>query len=65
MLDTIIVQVNELGNNQPEQLTFTDRHGNIIGDHDNIDESPGVDSMMMTMEFQECHPLHLMSRTPL
>jgi hypothetical protein len=36
--DTVIDQVNKLGRDQPEQLTFTDHHGNWIGDN----ETPGV-----------------------
>ena len=38
MPDTVIARVNKLGRDQPEQLVFTDRHGNLIGDHD----IPGV-----------------------
>lgn len=40
MSDMVIVRVNALGSDQPEQLTFTDRHGRLIGDI----EIPGVDS---------------------
>ena len=43
MPDTVIARVNELANDQPEQFTFTDKHGRIIGDADNIDDFPGVD----------------------
>ena len=43
MPDTVIARVNELANDQPEQFTFTDKHGRIIGDTDNIDNFPGVD----------------------
>ena len=32
MLDTVIAQLNTLGGNQHKHLTFTDRHGRIIGD---------------------------------
>ena len=38
MPDTVIARVNQLGADQPEHLTFTDRHGNLIGDN----ETPGV-----------------------
>jgi len=38
MPETVIARVNLLGRDQPEQLVFTDRHGNVIGD----DEIPGV-----------------------
>jgi len=41
MVHTVIARVNALGSDQPEQLTFTDRHGRlIVGDI----EIPGVDS---------------------
>ena len=43
MPDTVIARVNELANDQPEQFTFTDKHGRVIGDADNIDDFPGVD----------------------
>jgi hypothetical protein len=36
----VINRVNELGKNQPRLMTFTDRHGRLIGDM----EIPGVDS---------------------
>ena len=42
MPDTVITRVNTLGNDQPEQLIFTDRHGRLIGVTDNAD-IPGVD----------------------
>ena len=32
MLDVVIIQVNELGRDQPEQLVFTDRRGHLTGD---------------------------------
>ena len=38
MPDTVIARVNILVGNQPKLLTFTDRHGHIIGDV----ETPGV-----------------------
>ena len=38
MPDTVIARVNHLGADQPEHLTFADRHGNLIGDN----EIPGV-----------------------
>ena len=37
--DIVIDCVNTLGNGQPEILTYTDRHGRLIGDI----ETPGVD----------------------
>jgi hypothetical protein len=40
MPDVIINRVNELGKDQPRLMTFTDRHGRLIGDM----EIPGVDS---------------------
>jgi hypothetical protein len=40
MPDVVIAQVNALGSDQPRQMTFTDRHGRLIGDI----EIPGVDS---------------------
>jgi hypothetical protein len=40
MPDIIIYQVNVLGRDQPQQMTFTDRHGRLIGDI----EIPGVDA---------------------
>jgi hypothetical protein len=40
MPDMVIDRVNALGKEQPELLTFTDRHGRLIGDI----EIPGVDS---------------------
>lgn len=44
MPDTVIARVNTLGNDQPEQLIFTDRHGRLIGDTDDDDVAiPGVD----------------------
>jgi hypothetical protein len=42
MPDTVIARVNMLGSNQPEQLIFTNRHGRLIGDTDDVD-IPGVD----------------------
>jgi hypothetical protein len=38
--DVVIAQVNALGSDQPCQMTFTDRHGGLIGDI----EIPRVDS---------------------
>jgi hypothetical protein len=38
--DVVINRVNEFGKDQPRLLTFTDRHGRLIGDM----EIPGVDS---------------------
>ena len=38
MPDTRISSINTLGGNQPKLLTFTDRHGRLIGDV----EPPGV-----------------------
>jgi hypothetical protein len=40
MPDVVINRVNELGKEQPRLMTFTDRHGRLIGDM----EIPGVDS---------------------
>jgi hypothetical protein len=40
MLDVVITRANALGSDQPRQMTFTDRHGRLIGDI----EIPGVDS---------------------
>jgi hypothetical protein len=40
MPDVVINRGNELSEDQPRLMTFTDRHGNIIGDM----EIPGVDS---------------------
>jgi hypothetical protein len=40
MLDVVVNRVNELGKDQPHLMTFTDRHGRLIGDM----EIPGVDS---------------------
>jgi hypothetical protein len=40
MPDIAIDRVNALGRDQPQQTTFTDRHGNLIGDV----EIPGVDA---------------------
>jgi hypothetical protein len=39
MPDVVINRVNELGKDQPSLMTFTDRHGCLIGDM----EIPGVD----------------------
>jgi hypothetical protein len=39
MPDVVIARVNALGSDQPRQMTFTDRHGRLIGDI----EIPGVD----------------------
>jgi hypothetical protein len=41
MPDTVIVRVNTLGSNQPEQLIFADQLGHLIGDSDEA-EIPGV-----------------------
>ena len=38
MPDTVIARVNTLGRDQTKLLTFTDRHGSLIGDV----ETPGV-----------------------
>jgi hypothetical protein len=40
MPDVVINRFNELGKDQPSLMTFTDRHGHLIGDI----ETPGVDS---------------------
>jgi hypothetical protein len=40
MPDEVIARVNFLGKDQPELITFADRHGNPIGDHD--PDIPGV-----------------------
>jgi hypothetical protein len=40
MTDVVINRVNELGKEQPRLMTFTDRHGRLIG----YMEIPGVDS---------------------
>jgi hypothetical protein len=40
MPDVVIARVNALGSDQPRQMTFTNRHGRLIGDI----EIPGVDS---------------------
>jgi hypothetical protein len=40
MPDAVIARVNALGSDQPRQMTFTNRHGRLIGDI----EIPGVDS---------------------
>jgi hypothetical protein len=40
MPDVVIARGNALGSDQPCQMTFTDRHGHLIGDI----EIPGVDS---------------------
>jgi hypothetical protein len=40
MPDVVIARVNAFGSDQPCQMTFTDRHGRLIGDI----EIPGVDS---------------------
>jgi hypothetical protein len=40
LLDVVINRDNELGKDQPRLMTFTDRHGRLIGDM----EIPGVDS---------------------
>jgi hypothetical protein len=40
MPDEVIKQVNFLGRDQPELITFADRNGNPIGDHD--PDIPGV-----------------------
>jgi hypothetical protein len=39
MLDVVIARVNASDSDQPYQMTFTDRHGHLIGDI----EIPGVD----------------------
>ena len=44
MPDTIITQINILGKNQPEQLIFTNHHGQLIRDI----EIPGVDPVRIT-----------------
>jgi hypothetical protein len=40
MPDIVIDRVDALGSNQPQQKTFTDRHGRLIGDI----EIPGLDA---------------------
>jgi hypothetical protein len=40
MPGVVIARANALGSDQPHQMTFTDRHGRLIGDI----EIPGVDS---------------------
>jgi hypothetical protein len=40
MPGVVIARVNALGSDQPSQMTFTDKHGRLIGDI----EIPGVDS---------------------
>jgi hypothetical protein len=41
MPDTVIARVNMLGSNPREQLIFTNRHGHLIGDTNDVD-IPGV-----------------------
>jgi hypothetical protein len=40
MPDLVIDQVNSLGSDQPQQMTFTHRHGRLIG----VIEIPEVDA---------------------
>jgi hypothetical protein len=40
MPDVVVARFNALGSDQPRQMTFTNRHGRLIGDI----EIPGVDS---------------------
>jgi hypothetical protein len=47
MPDVVIARANALGSDQPRQMTFTDRHGRLVGDI----EIPGVNSE----EEQEYH----------
>jgi len=48
MPDEVMEQVNHLGHDQPEQILFTNRHGNPIGDHD--PDIPGVPGANTTNE---------------
>ena len=59
MPELVIARVNKLGSDQPEMLTFTDRHGNAIGDSelpdvasDEDDDTPfpGVDPVIDDIE---------------
>jgi hypothetical protein len=56
MPDTVIARVNALGNDQPEQLIFTDRHGCLIGNtefpgaHFDEDEPPSE----TTLNLDDC-----------
>jgi hypothetical protein len=47
--DVIITHVNELGKDQPRIMTFTDRHGCLIG----YMEIPGVDSAKTKMTISQ------------
>jgi hypothetical protein len=40
MPDLVLNRVNALGSDQPQHMTFTDRHGSLIGDI----EIPGMDA---------------------
>jgi hypothetical protein len=55
MPDLVIARVNALGSDPREQMTFTDRHGRLIGDseitgvdsdEDDDAQIPGVDPMI-------------------
>jgi hypothetical protein len=48
MPDTVIAHVNTLGSDQPKQLIFTDQHGRLIGDTDDVN-IPGGPLMKTTM----------------
>ena len=49
MPDTVIARVNTLGSNQPNLITFIDRHGLLIGDIEN--SGVGSDSYEGKLEF--------------
>jgi Reverse transcriptase (RNA-dependent DNA polymerase) len=49
MPDLVIDRVNTLGGDQPEQLTFTDRHGRLIGDTDDV-TNPNDDILNPTVD---------------
>jgi hypothetical protein len=51
MPDLVIIRVNVLGNDQPELLTFTDRHGRLIGDIDLPGTQEDSDTVAADVEF--------------
>lgn len=51
MPDLVIARVNALGKDEPELLTFTDRHGRLVGDADTTGVSDDSEPVDVNVEF--------------
>ena len=57
MPDLVITRINVLGSDQPELLTFKDRHGRLVGDTDTPGPNEDSDTVTADVEFPGVHQL--------